>query len=345
MSGVYIVAEIGCNHNGSAEMARKLVDEAAACGVDAVKFQAFRASELISRYAPKAAYQCETTGSGGSQLEMTKALELPRDDIAELTAYAESLGLGAFSTPFDLGSVDFLAERGQRVWKVPSGEVTDLPYLERVGAVRVPGKRVLLSTGMATIDEIRECVGVLVSAGTEEGAITILHCNTEYPTPDGDVNVSAMSALREAFPGHPVGLSDHSVGSVAAVMAVALGASLVEKHFTLDKSLPGPDHRASATPAEMRDLVESVRRAEAMLGSGRKEVTPSERGNMAVARRSIVAARPIRAGETLTEENLACKRPGTGISPMRWDDVLGRRAERDFGEDELIEVGGVPWQR
>lgn len=344
MSEVCVVAEIGCNHNGNVEMARRLVEEAARCGVDAVKFQVFCASDLISRFAPKAEYQRRTTGEGGTQLEMTRALELPRDTVLDLMEYARSLGLSAFATPFDLGSIDFLAAHGQRVWKVPSGEVTDLPYLERLGEVDVSGKRVLLSTGMATLEEILSCIEVLVGAGTEESSITLLHCNTEYPTPDHDVNVSAIEALRDAFPGHRVGLSDHSRGSVAAVMAVALGAVVIEKHFTLDRSLPGPDHRASATPDEMRELVESVRRAEDMFGTGRKEVSQSERGNMAIARRSLVAARDIRVGEVLSEENMCCKRPGTGISPMLWHEVLGSRAERDFNEDELIEVGGIPWQ-
>ena len=344
MNRVFVVAEVGCNHNGCPEMARSLVEEAAACGVDAVKFQAFRASDLISRFAPKAAYQRATTGDEGSQLEMTRALELPWEVISELTERAESLGLTAFSAPFDLGSISYLEAAGQRIWKIPSGEVTDLPYLERVGAVRCPGKEVLLSTGMATLTEVSSCVDVLVAAGTDPSAITLLHCNTEYPTPDRDVNVGAMAELAREFPGHRVGLSDHSVGSVAAVMAVALGATVIEKHFTLDRALPGPDHRASATPGEMRELVESVRRAEVMRGSGRKLVTPSERGNMAVARRSVVASRPIRAGEKLTADNVTCKRPGTGISPMFWYKVLGQRASRDFAEDELIEVEGLPWQ-
>lgn len=341
---VCIVAEIGCNHNGDYATARRMVGEAARCGVDAVKFQAFSADALISRYAPKAEYQVAATGDADSQLEMTRKLEFPREDIARLTRYAESLGLGAFSTPFDIGSVDFLASAGQTVWKIPSGEVTNLPYLERIGSLMRPGMRALLSTGMATLDEVRACVGVLVSAGADEGQITILHCNTEYPTPDRDVNVSAVRALAEAFPGHPVGLSDHSVGWVAAVEAVALGASVIEKHFTLDRSMPGPDHRASAEPAELAELVRAVRRAEEMLGDGVKRVTDSERKNMVVARKSIVASRPIRAGEAFSPGNVTCKRPGNGISPMRWHDLMGRCAERDFGEDELIEAEGFPWQ-
>ena len=344
MSRVFIVAEIGCNHNGSAERAREMVREAAHCGVDAVKFQAFSAEALISRYAPKAEYQVEATGDADSQLEMTRALELPYEEIEQLTGYAESLGLAAFSTPFDLGSVEFLASRGQRLWKIPSGEVTNLPYLERIGSLLRPGMRVLLSTGMATVEEVRASLDVLVGAGAEEEQVTILHCNTEYPTPDADVNVSAVTALRRVFPGHPVGLSDHSLGCVAAVMAVALGAEVVEKHFTLDRFLPGPDHRASATPDELRELVSAVRRAEAMLGDGSKHVTDSERKNMVVARKSVVAARAIRVGEVFSPVNVTCKRPGNGISPMRWYDLMGRRAERDFREDELIEAEGFEWQ-
>lgn len=344
MSGTYIVAEIGCNHNGDPRLARRMVDAAKECGVDAVKFQTFSADALISRYAPKAEYQKATTGDGGSQLEMTRRLELPREDYLRLRDYAESLGLDAFSTAFDLGSVGFLADSGQTVWKIPSGEITNLPYLEEIGSLRCEGKRIVLSTGMATVEEVHECVSVLEGAGTPREAITLLHCNTEYPTPDPDVNLRAVLTLRDAFPGMEVGFSDHSVGSVAAVGAVALGARFVEKHFTLDKGLPGPDHRASATPEELRDLVCGVRRMEAMLGSGVKAPTPSERPNMVVARKSIVAARGIREGEVLTEENVTCKRPGNGISPMRWRDVLGVRACRSFGADELVEVPGIPWQ-
>lgn len=341
---VYIVAEIGCNHNGDLSLARALVQAANSCGVDAVKFQTFSANALISRYAPKAEYQKKTTGIADSQLEMTRKLELAPSDYLELRAYAESLELDVFSTAFDIGSVDFLAGIGQSVWKIPSGEITNLPYLERIGSLECPDKRIVLSTGMATLDEVRECVGVLTGSGTDESVITVLHCNTEYPTPDEDVNVSAMIDLRKAFPGLAVGFSDHSVGAVAAVGAVALGATFVEKHFTLDKSMPGPDHKASATPEELAALVRDVRRMEDMRGCGRKVVTPSERKNKIVARKSVVALVPISKGELLTQENVTCKRPGSGISPMRWYDVLGTLAERDFGVDELIEVASIPPQ-
>lgn len=341
---VYIIAETGCNHNGSLELAKQMVDAAHAAGVDAVKFHTFSADALISKYAPKADYQKDTTGDADSQLEMTRKLELTHENFLILRDYTRSLGMDAFSTGFDCGSVDFLIESGQSIWKVPSGELTNLPLLRQIGSFQVENKHLLLSTGMATIDEIRECVEVLVEAGTPRDCITLLHCNTEYPTPDEDVNVSAILDIKKSFPDLPVGLSDHSLGSIAAVAAVAMGATMIEKHLTLDKSLPGPDHKASATPEELADLVASVRRMEKMYGVGEKVVTPSERKNMIVARKSVVAARPIKAGEVLTEENITTKRPGNGISPMLWDDVLGKVAPRDFEEDELVEVPGIAWQ-
>ena len=344
MNKVFIVAEIGCNHNGSRELARKMVDEAGACGVDAVKFQTFKAKDLISCYAPKAEYQKETTGTADSQLEMTAKLELPREDFMELKAYAESLGLVVFSTPFDIGSVEFLDSIGQKLWKIPSGEITNLPYLQKIGAIRRPGKKIILSTGMATIEEIRTCLGVLTESGTSEEDIILLHCNTEYPTPDEDVNILAIKDLKANFPNVKVGFSDHSVGSVAAVGAAILGIAMIEKHFTLDKNFPGPDHKASATPEELRALVENVRRIEVMAGSDKKIVTPSERKNMIVARKSIVALKDIRRGEVFSETNITCKRPGNGISPMRWYEILGRTAERDFAADELITAEGFEWQ-
>lgn len=344
MKHVFIVAEIGCNHNGSKELAREMVIKAKECGVDAVKFQTFKADALISCYAPKAEYQKETTGTVESQLEMTKKLELSHDDLIELKAYAESLGLVVFSTPFDLDSVDFLNSIGQSLWKIPSGEITNLPYLKRIGAIKIENKKIILSSGMATIDEIKTCIGVLVKAGTNENDIILLHCNTEYPTPDKDVNILAINDLKEQFPNVSIGFSDHSVGYVAAVGATILGVSLIEKHFTLDKNFVGPDHKASATPEELKALVENVRRIEVMAGSSKKIVTESERRNKIVARKSIVAARNIVKGEIFTEENITCKRPGNGISPMKWYDVLGKAAEKDFRTDELIEQSGFKWQ-
>lgn len=344
MKHVFIVAEIGCNHNGSKDLAREMVIKAKECGVDAVKFQTFKADALISCYAPKAEYQKETTGTVESQLEMTKKLELSHDDLIELKAYAESLGLVVFSTPFDLDSVDFLNSIGQSLWKIPSGEITNLPYLKRIGAIKIDNKKIILSSGMATIDEIKTCIGVLVEAGTNENDIILLHCNTEYPTPDKDVNILAINDLKEQFPNVSIGFSDHSVGYVAAVGAAILGVSLIEKHFTLDKNFAGPDHKASATPEELKALVENVRRIEVMAGSSKKIVTESERKNKIVARKSIVAARNIVKGEILNEENITCKRPGNGISPMKWYDILGKVAEKDFRTDELIEQSGFEWQ-
>ena len=344
MKHVFIVAEIGCNHNGSKDLAREMVIKAKECGVDAVKFQTFKADALISCYAPKAEYQKETTGTVESQLEMTKKLELSHDDLIELKAYAESLGLVVFSTPFDLDSVDFLNSIGQSLWKIPSGEITNLPYLKRIGAIKIDNKKIILSSGMATIDEIKTCIGVLVEAGTNENDIILLHCNTEYPTPDKDVNILAINDLKEQFPNVSIGFSDHSVGYVAAVGAAILGVSLIEKHFTLYKNFAGPDHKASATPEELKALVENVRRIEVMAGSSKKIVTESERKNKIVARKSIVAARNIVKGEILTEENITCKRPGNGISPMKWYDILGKVAEKDFRTDELIEQSGFEWQ-
>lgn len=344
MKHVFIVAEIGCNHNGSKDLAREMVIKAKECGVDAVKFQTFKADALISCYAPKAEYQKETTGTVESQLEMTQKLELSHDDLIELKAYAESLGLVVFSTPFDLDSVDFLNSIGQSLWKIPSGEITNLPYLKRIGAIKIDNKKIILSSGMATIDEIKTCIGVLVEAGTNENDIILLHCNTEYPTPDKDVNILAINDLKEQFPNVSIGFSDHSVGYVAAVGAAILGVSLIEKHFTLDKNFAGPDHKASATPEELKALVENVRRIEVMAGSSKKIVTESERKNKIVARKSIVAAKNIVKGEIFTEENITCKRPGNGISPMNWYDVLGKVAEKDFRTDELIEQSGFEWQ-
>lgn len=344
MKPVYIVAEIGCNHNGSKALARKLVEAAKGCGADAVKFQTFKASALISRYAPKAAYQEKTTGTADSQLEMTEKLELSHEDYLELRDYAKQLGLDVFSTPFDLESIDFLAASGQTVWKIPSGEITNLPYLEKLGVLHCPDKKVIVSTGMATLAEIARCLDTLEKNGTAREAITILHCNTEYPTPDEDVNVLAIGALQDHFPDYEIGFSDHSVGYLAAAGAVVLGISMIEKHFTLDKDLPGPDHKASATPAELKALCEAVRRMEVLAGVREKRVTPSERKNKIVARKSIVARRSIQKGDVFTEANITCKRPGNGISPMDWYDLLGKRAEKDFSEDELIQAAGFSWQ-
>lgn len=341
---IKIIAEIGCNHNGSKELAREMVAKAKECGADAIKFQTFSADALISKYAPKAKYQEKTTGTEDSQLEMTRKLELPRADFLELREYAQSLGLEVFSTPFDMGSVDFLEECGQTMWKIPSGEVTNLPYLRKIAQYKCDHKMIILSSGMATIDEMHTCVDILKREAGCKQDIVILHCNTEYPTPDCDVNVSAISDLHKEFPDLKIGFSDHSVGAVAAVGAAMLDICMIEKHFTIDKNLPGPDHKASATPEELKELCENVRRIEVMKGDGKKKVTPSERKNKIVARKSIVAKRNIKQGERFTEETITCKRPGNGISPMKWDEIMGKVAEQDFQEDELIVHSEFEWQ-
>lgn len=337
MEHIYIIAEIGCNHCGNPAMARKMVEEAKLCGVDAVKFQTFKAAELISKFAPKAEYQKVTTGNDENQLEMTRKLELSYDDFIALRDYAVSLGLDTFSTPFDMDSIDFLQQSGQSVWKIPSGEVTNLPFLERIAKIEVAGKKIILSTGMCTIEEVHNAVDIICKYEKPQNLI-ILHCNTEYPTPDKDVNLSAIDTLHKEFPNMKIGFSDHSIGYVAAVGACMKNIVMIEKHFTLDKNLPGPDHKASATPQELKELCHNVRRIEVLAGEGGKRVTESETRNINIARKSIVARRSIKKGEILTEDNLTCKRPGNGISPMEWYNVLGTSAIRDFGEDELIEI-------
>lgn len=328
----YIIAEAGVNHNGDLDTAFKLVEKAHAAGADCVKFQTFISENDISCHAEKAAYQKETCGNAESQLDMVKKLELPFQAFSKLKAYCDQLGIAFLSTPFDLESVAFLNAIDMPFWKVPSGEVTHLPYLL---AIARTGKPVVMSTGMCEMEEIQGAMDVLKANGTPQ--ITLLHCNTEYPTPYEDVNLRAMETMRRRF-GVNVGYSDHTPGIEVPIAAAALGAVIVEKHFTLDKNMEGPDHRASLEPEELAAMVRGIRRAEKALGSGRKTVSPSERENRGIARKSVVARCAIRKGDVLTEENLAVKRPGTGISPMRWFEVLGTRAVRDFAEDELIEL-------
>ncbi len=342
MRHVKIIAEIGCNHNGDKNLAKKMVSIAKECGVDGVKFQTFNSSLLISKYADKAEYQKKTTGENENQLEMTKKLELSHEALLELQDYAKSLDLEVFSTPFDFESIQFLEENNQKIWKIPSGELTNLPYLERIGNFEIEGKEIILSTGMATLEEIQRALDILQK--NKQNRIIILHCNTEYPTPDEDVNVSAIRDLQKHFPDYEIGYSDHSVGCVASTMSVAYGITFIEKHFTLDKNFEGPDHKASATPEELKLLVENIRKAEIMLGSGIKKVTTSEMKNKKIARKSIIAKNNIKQGDIFTEENLICKRPGNGISPMHWYDILGKVAEKDFEEDQLIEVSGIRWE-
>lgn len=337
MSKVFIVAEIGCNHNGDVNLAKKMVDKAKECGVDAVKFQTFKADLLISKFAPKAEYQKKVTSATESQLEMTKKLELPYEEFINLEKYARNLGLEVFSTPFDFESIDFLAKNEQKIWKIPSGEITNLPYLEKIAKLDIENKEIVISTGMATVEEIENALNILVRNGMKKSDITILHCNTEYPTPYEDVNLEAIPYLMERFPEYKIGFSDHSVGYFAGVASVTYGISFMEKHFTLDKNFEGPDHKASVTPEELKLLCEGIRVVEKSLGKREKTVTISEKKNKIVARKSVVAKVKIKKGDILTEKNITVKRPGNGINPMFWYEILGTRAERDFSEDELIE--------
>ena len=329
----FIIAEAGVNHNGSLELAKKMVDVAAEAGADAVKFQTFKAEKVISRYAQKAEYQKRSTDASESQLDMVRKLELDEAAHKELFAYCRSKDIIFLSTPFDLDSIDLLNQLGLEIFKIPSGEITNLPYLRKIGALK---KEVILSTGMADLGEIEDALDVLIKAGTVRENITVLHCNTEYPTPFEDVNLRAMLTIRAAFPGVQVGYSDHTLGIEVPIAAVAMGATVIEKHFTLDRNMEGPDHKASLEPDELKAMVQAIRNIEKALGNGIKKPSPSELKNKPVARKSIVAARDIKEGEEFTEENLTAKRPGTGISPMRWDEILGKHAQKKYVEDELI---------
>ena len=329
-----IIAEAGVNHNGDLALARQLIDVAAEAGADLVKFQTFSADRLVTAHASKADYQTKTTDAGESQHAMIRRLELTRDMHEALIAHCTSRRIQFFSTGFDPESIDLLVELGLDCFKIPSGEITNLPYLRHVGRY---GKPVILSTGMATLGEIEAALAVLEQAGTPRDRITVLHCNTEYPTPMADVNLRAMLTIRDAF-GVAVGYSDHTAGIEVAIAAVALGATVIEKHFTLDRNLPGPDHKASLEPDELKAMVMAIRNIEQALGDGIKRPSASEAKNKPIARKSLVAASAIRAGEVFSEANITVKRPGTGLSPMRWDDVLGRKAPRDFASDEMIEL-------
>lgn len=330
--GIYVIAEAGDNHNGRFELALRLVESAKAAGADCVKFQTFRTEEVISTRAEKAEYQKTATGADESQYEMVKKLELSFDQFRQIKAYCDTLGIRFLSTPFDIPSVRFLREMDMPFWKIPSGEITNLPYLLEIARTKRP---VVMSTGMCEMEEIQAAMDVLRNNGTPK--VTLLHCNTEYPTPYADVNLRAMASMRERF-GVEVGYSDHTPGIEVPIAAAALGAVVIEKHFTLDRNMEGPDHKASLEPDELKAMVSAVRHVEAALGDGVKRPSSSEQKNMAIARKSIVARRAIRRGEPLTEENLAVKRPGSGISPMRWFEVLGTCAARDFQADELIKL-------
>ena len=329
---VQIIAEAGVNHNGDLGLALKMADAAKAAGADIVKYQTFQPEELASRYANKASYQKETTGAGESQLAMLKKLTLPPEGYRQLKRRCDQIGIGFASTPFEQKSVALLNELDLPFWKIPSGEVTNLPYLLAIAKTQKP---VVMSTGMCEMEEIQAAMDVLRNNGTPK--ITLLHCNTEYPTPYEDVNLRAMEIMRERF-GVDVGYSDHTPGIEVPIAAAALGAVMIEKHFTLDRGMEGPDHKASLEPEELAAMIKAVRHIEAALGNGEKTVSPSEAKNRDIARKSIVARRAIAKGEVFSEENITTKRPGGGVSPMRWFEVLGAVAARDFAEDELIEL-------
>lgn len=327
-----IIAEAGVNHNGELPLAKRLIEVAAQAGADLVKFQTFRADRLVTRAAAKAEYQKQGSGAAESQHAMLRRLELDSGMHRELMAHCAARGVGFLSTGFDIESVELLVGLGQELFKVPSGEITNLPYLRHIGRL---GGEVIVSTGMAQLADVEAALAALEGAGTPRSRVVILHCTTEYPTPMAEVNLRAMQTLERAF-GVRVGYSDHTPGIEVAIAAVAMGACVIEKHFTLDRKLPGPDHQASLDPHELAAMVAAIRNIEQALGDGVKRLTPSEAKNRPVARKSIVASRDIKAGDLFTSENLTAKRPGTGISPMRWDEVIGRRASRDFAADEMI---------
>lgn len=332
MNKTLIIAEAGVNHNGSLDLAKKLVDKAVYANVDIIKFQTFRAKDLTTKNAQKAEYQKKNLSGEDTQYKMLKKLELKKEEFIELKEYCRAKSIEFLSTAFDLKSIDFLTALGMKRWKIPSGEITNLPYLIKVAKLNKP---VILSTGMSTMDDIKRALNVLKDNGTS--AITVLHCTTEYPTPFNDVNLNAMLTIKNEFD-IPVGYSDHTKGIEVSIAAVALGARVIEKHFTLDRSMEGPDHKASLEPDELKAMVDAVRNIEFALGNGIKQPAESEKKNIAIARKSIIAKKNIKVGETFTEENLTVKRPGNGISPMRWFEVLGKTAKRNFKEDELIEL-------
>lgn len=327
---VFIIAEAGVNHNGSMELALRLVDKAVEAGVDCVKFQTFITENEISKNAEKAEYQKGTTGDEENEFDMVKKLELSFEQFREIASYCKKKGILFLSTPFDLDSITFLDSMDIFCWKIPSGEITNLPHLIKIAKTH---RDIIMSTGMCEMKEIQTAIDVLKKYGA--GEITLLHCNTEYPTPFEDVNLAAMETMRKTF-GMPVGYSDHTLGIEVPIAAVALGASVIEKHFTLDRNMEGPDHKASLEPQELKKMVEAIRHIEQAMGDGVKCPTESEKKNIAVARKSIVAKHSIKKGEKFSEENLCVKRPGDGINPMRWFEVIGKIADRDYNEDEQI---------
>jgi N,N'-diacetyllegionaminate synthase len=335
MSKVIIIAEAGVNHNGDIDLAKKLVDAAAEAGADYVKFQTFKAEKISSKNAAKAEYQKQTTSVTESQLDMLKKLELTKEDHLTLIEYCKQKSIQFLSTPFDLDSISLLQNLGIKLGKIPSGEITNLPYLEKMAK---SFDELIMSTGMAELSEIENAIGVIQSAGFSKNNLTILHCNTEYPTPFEDVNLKAMQTIGAALQ-VKIGYSDHTPGIEVPVAAVALGASVIEKHFTLDKNMEGPDHKASLNPGELKDMVTAIRNIEkAISGTGIKVPSQSEEKNKAIVRKSIVCLKSIKKGEVFTIDNVTVKRPGNGINPMKWNDVIGKNAKRDFEPDELIEV-------
>jgi len=335
MERTIIIAEAGVNHNGSIELAKQLIDAAAAAGVDYVKFQTFEAENLVTKTAKKAEYQQKNmVHTGDSQYQMLKKLELSKEQHYELIAYSRQHSIKFLSTAFDLESVEFLSSLNLGLWKIPSGEITNYPYLKRIARENQP---IIISTGMSTIEDIKAAMNILIDNGTEKQKITILHCNTQYPTPMRDVNLSAMQTIAKEIC-IKVGYSDHTLGIEIPIAAVALGAAVIEKHFTLDRNMEGPDHEASLEPDELKAMVRAIRNVEKALGSSEKKVSTSESENINIARKSIVAAKFITKGEAFSEQNLAIKRPGNGISPMQWENILGKTAVKNFAEDELIQL-------
>lgn len=334
MQKTLIIAEAGVNHNGDINLAKKLIGAAKDANADVVKFQTFIAEKGISKHAKKANYQLQTTDARESQLDMVKKLELSPQDHHTLIAHCKKIGIEFLSTPFDFQSIDLLHQLNLQTFKIPSGEITNLPYLRKIGVLN---KQVILSTGMSNLGEIENAINILVNAGTHRHNITILHCNTQYPTPMQDVNLKAMQTIQQAF--HlPVGYSDHTNGIHIPIAAVAMGAKVIEKHFTLDRSMEGPDHQASLEPQEFKMMVQYIRDIEIALGDGIKQTSKSEEANKMLARKSVVANRPIKSGETFNQNNLDIKRPANGLSPMEWDNIIGKIAKRDFQEDEPIEL-------
>lgn len=332
MGKVFIIAEAGVNHNGDISTAKKLIDAACDAGADAVKFQTFKAENLVCKTAEKAEYQLETTDSTETQYDMLKKLELTRQMHEELMQYCNEKNIMFLSTPFDRESIRLLSDLGIKIFKIPSGEITNLPYLKEIARQQ---KRIILSTGMSNMDEVKAAVAVLRENGAKD--ITLLHCNTQYPTPMTDVNLLAMVKMRDEL-GLSVGYSDHTQGIEIPIAAAALGAAVIEKHFTLDRNMEGPDHKASLEPKELKQMVEGIRNVESALGNGIKQMSESEKSNIDIVRKSIVAAVKIEKGEKFTETNLTTKRPGTGINPMRWDEIIGTTADRDYETDEMIQV-------